>query len=69
MGTPIAIIVGALIIAAAILFTFRWEAATARGADGNPAVFRLDHWTSKVAVCAVDVQKSLDAVYLLCRAP
>jgi hypothetical protein len=71
MGVPLAIILGSVIIAAAILFTFRWEDAGVRSADGNPAALRLDHWTGKVAICDLDVQRSLiaKAAYLRCRAP
>jgi hypothetical protein len=71
MANSIAILVGAAIIAGAILFVFRWDDSAARGADGNPTVFRLDRWTGKVAICGIDVQKSLAAYAadLECKAP
>jgi hypothetical protein len=71
MGISIAIVFGSIRIAVAILFTFRWEETGVRGADGNPAALRLDRWTGEVAVCDLDVQKSLTAkaAYLHCRVP
>lgn len=68
MGISIAIVFGSILIAVAILFTFRWEETGVRGADGNPAALRLDR---EVAVCDLDVQKSLSAkaAYLHCRVP
>lgn len=47
MGNPAAIIVGSLIIAAAILFSLRWEAFAV-----NNGVLRLDRWTGTVVGCA-----------------
>jgi hypothetical protein len=46
MSTPLAIVVGAALIAAAILVAFRWEIA-------SPGVMRLDRWTGAVVLCDV----------------
>ena len=46
MNTPLAIIIGAALIAAAILIVFRWEVAM-------PGVIRLDRWTGSVVHCNV----------------
>jgi hypothetical protein len=43
-STPVAILVGAVLIAAAILIVFRWEIA-------SPGVMRLDRWTGKIVLC------------------
>jgi hypothetical protein len=43
----LAILGGAVIIAAAILFVFRWEMAP----FGQVAALRLDRWTGKILVC------------------
>jgi hypothetical protein len=48
MKTSIALIIGAVIIAAAILFIGRWEIAPARG-----GLVRLDHWTGKIEECPI----------------
>jgi hypothetical protein len=45
----LSILGAALIIAAAILFTFRWEAAP----DGTFGVMRLDRWTGNVEICVI----------------
>jgi len=66
---PAATVIGASLIALAILFAFRWETSPVSVPDGNPAVVRLDHWTGNVALCDVDVQRSVAAraAYLRCR--
>lgn len=48
MTNPVAILIGAALIAVAILYVFRWEIAA--GPPTVPVV-RLDHWTGKVTVC------------------
>jgi hypothetical protein len=47
MGSSRAIIIGAALIAAAILFVFRWEIIT----GGGYSPLRLDRWTGKVTAC------------------
>ena len=68
MNVPRAVIIGAVIIAATIIFALRYEIAAAQSGNGNATAFRLDHWTGNVTVCAIDVQRSLAAnkVYLDC---
>jgi hypothetical protein len=44
--TPIAIVVAALIVAAAIAFVFRWEVV-----GGPNLALRLDRWTGVIAWC------------------
>ena len=46
MGQSTAIIIGAVLIAAAILFVFRYEMA-------SPGVMLLDRWTGSVVLCNV----------------
>jgi hypothetical protein len=46
MNIPVAIIIGSVIIAAAILIIFRWQYT----ADG----MLLDRWTGTVTVCVPD---------------
>lgn len=46
MGTPGAIVLAGVLIAAAILFVFRWQVA-------GPAPLLLDRWTGKVVACDV----------------
>jgi hypothetical protein len=46
MGRNITIIAGAVIVAAAMLFVFRWEFSTVPG-----AVYRLDRWNGTITHC------------------
>jgi hypothetical protein len=46
MSTPLAIVIGAALIAVAILLVFRWEVAM-------PGVIRLDRWTGSVVHCTL----------------
>jgi hypothetical protein len=52
MGTSISIIVGAIVIAAAILVTNHWEIVSTSG--GLLVVDRLNRWTGSIEICAVD---------------
>ena len=58
MSTPVAVIVGALMIALAILMTNHWEvmprpqAITLRSPP--PTVYRLNRWTGFIDMCEVD---------------
>lgn len=56
MGNPLAVILGSVIIAAAILLAFRWNIIIA-GPDGD--VVRLDHWTGHLSACG-ELQHSVD---------
>jgi hypothetical protein len=49
MGRTISIIAAALIIAAAMVFTQRWEIAAVSG-----AVYRLDRWNGTITHCDDD---------------
>jgi hypothetical protein len=53
MGRSIAIVVGAGLIAAAILVTNHWTINTT--SDGLTAAARLNRWTGAIELCAVDV--------------
>ena len=46
MNTPVAIVVAAVILAAALLVAFRWEVVIGRG---YPTL--LDRWTGRVVAC------------------
>jgi hypothetical protein len=57
MTTPTAIVMGALILAVAGLFLFRWDMqatndSTAQKPNDSYAVYRLDRWTGSVSRCA-----------------
>jgi len=49
VGAPISILLGAVIIAAAIAFSFRGEVAVVGGEP--PLSYRLDRWTGAIALC------------------
>jgi hypothetical protein len=49
MGRNLSIILGAVIIAATIAITLRWDLAAVAG-----AVYRLDRWTGTVTHCDDD---------------
>jgi len=51
MDTSRAIIIGAAIIAAAVLFLFRWEIQPAVHDLGTSLAYRLDRWTGTVTIC------------------
>jgi hypothetical protein len=57
MGTPIAIIVGAVLIAvliaAALLVTNHWQLQVA---NNTATALRLNRWTGEVEVCALDAK-------------
>lgn len=57
MSLPAAVVIGALMVACAILFVFRWEVA-------GPAPLVLDRWTGVVVLCDVPDQRP---VTLRCR--
>jgi len=50
MGRSLAILGGALIIAASILFVFRWQMALL-GSDSPLVMVRLDRWTGNAVFC------------------
>jgi len=54
MGTPAAIIVGAAIIAAAVLVTNHWQVMPGGYQGVAPMVFRFNRWTGLVDMCVVD---------------
>jgi hypothetical protein len=47
MNNPLAIVIGAIIIAAAILIVFRWQLT-------GPGSVLLDRWTGTVVQCAIN---------------
>jgi hypothetical protein len=72
MGTPIAIIVGAALIAAAILVTGHWQIIPPTGDLGAAVVLRLDRWTGTIEICMVDAKTipngpSMAGTQLPCR--
>ena len=64
---PVAILASAVIVAATIAFTFRWEA----GGGFGGVIFRLDRWTGVIVACRVPVQASLygQAAPINCETP
>jgi len=72
MTSPVAILAGAALIAAAMLFVFRWEIAA--GPTTVPVV-RLDRWTGGVTICnaSIDAAKEASeghtALEMSCTAP
>ena len=67
---PAALLVGAMLISASILFVGRWEiSAVGYGYRGGPDatdhdtdtefVYRLDRWTGQVEECGLDTSKSV----------
>ena len=56
MNIAIAVVLSGALIAAAVLFTFRWELA----AFGGQA-YRLDRWTGAIVACNVPSQNLVDA--------
>jgi hypothetical protein len=53
MGTPAAVVIGAVLIAAAILLTSHYEVTMApSGSAGSAPVVRLNRWTGEVDMCA-----------------
>jgi hypothetical protein len=59
MGRNIAIVVGAGVIAAAMLFIFRWEI----GSYGGMAI-RLDRWTGNMVASNAPSQMTVDGASL-----
>jgi hypothetical protein len=53
MGTPIAIIVGAALVAAAICITGHWQMQTTNE-GGISMVMRLNRWTGTIEICLLD---------------
>jgi hypothetical protein len=49
MGVPISVIIGACLIAAAILITNHWQIQYS-----SAVVARLNRWTGSVELCALD---------------
>ena len=63
----VAILLAGVMIAGAILFTFRWEISA-----GSQGVYRLDRWSGVVTVCAASLdsinrQARFEAAQLLCE--
>jgi hypothetical protein len=77
MGNPLAILVGAALVAAAVAFTFRWSIAVGPtnveatlGGQALPriGVYRLDRWTGQVAWCGQrGVPEALSAAPVTCE--
>ena len=53
-GTPLAIIIGATLIAASITVTNHWQIISGGYQDISPLVFRLNRWTGGIEVCSPD---------------
>jgi hypothetical protein len=54
LGTPLAIIIGATLIAASIMATNHWQIISGGNQDISPLVFRLNRWTGRIEVCSPD---------------
>jgi hypothetical protein len=54
MGQSIAIVVGAALVAGAILVTNHWTINTP--SDGVMTAARLNRWTGEIEVCLIDPQ-------------
>lgn len=69
MNTPLAIIVGAVLIAASILLANRWAALSPSAGLG--AAIRLDRWTGAMTLCTIDASSlkgtSVAGLPLECR--
>jgi hypothetical protein len=59
MGQSIAILVGAVIIAAAIMATNHWSIRTP--SEGVVTATRLNRWTGEIDVCLIDPQTMTNA--------
>jgi hypothetical protein len=62
VSIPIAILVGATLIALAILFVFRWQIISTPNAT---LTLRLDRWSSTVSFCKRKV-KSANSLEMFC---
>jgi hypothetical protein len=59
-----AVLIGAVLIAGAILFAGRWEMAV-----GDDAAYRIDRWTGEIIGCPADPNYSGDGpVQMICKA-
>jgi hypothetical protein len=54
LGTPLAIIIGATLIAASIMATNHWQIISGGNQGISPLVFRLNRWTGGIEVCSPD---------------
>jgi hypothetical protein len=58
--TAISIVIAGVVVAASIVFIFRWEVIGYRGdSPVNGSVYRLDRWTGSVAACSATVQEKV----------
>jgi hypothetical protein len=72
MGTPLAILIGAILIAAAIVGTNRWQIAGGQMEGRFPTIYRLDRLTGAIQVCFIDAdslrfEKSLGGAKFTCE--
>jgi hypothetical protein len=68
MGRSVAIVIAGMSVAAAIMVSNHWQ-ITLHGQQSLVAA-RLDRWTGKVELCAVDIKNPLAAtarVQLICE--
>jgi hypothetical protein len=49
---PLAVIAGAVLIAVAIVFIFRWEVVTVAYSE-RFFILRVDRWTGKILICSL----------------
>jgi hypothetical protein len=54
MGTPVTIILGAILIAVAIAGTNRWQIVAGPQEGRFRTIFRMDRLTGRVQVCSID---------------
>jgi len=71
MDRSVAIIAGAILIAAAILITNHWQFAIS--SSGYGVALRLNRWTGTISICVVDAgsakDPSLTGAVLACDPP
>jgi hypothetical protein len=54
LWTPLAVIIGAALIAASVVVTEHWQIISGGYQGISPLVFRLDRWTGTIKVCSPD---------------
>ena len=72
MGRNIAIVIGAALIAGAILITNHWELGAIQGSGASTPI-RLNRWTGTVEYCVPDARtlkgESIAGMLLACSPP
>ena len=64
MKTSVSILIGSILIAAAVLFVFRWDVVAGQS---NYRIIRLDRWTGTITQCeSKGFQNSPDINEMVC---